>query len=173
MFSWHFSMGGSRNIPLWNKVEEGSRGAYKADNCVAGHLDPEVTLIKKNLWGSQLQRLSCTEMLGARIICCSVAVLCPTLQSHRLQHIRLPCPSLSPRVCSNSCPLSRWYQPSHPLLPASPPSLNLSQHQGLWKPASNFIPVLGKIGVTDPSSIRLQERLIVIMHLSANSETVE
>ena len=64
-------------------------------------------------------------------------------------------------------------QPSHPLLPASPPSLNLSQHQGLWKLASNFIPVLGKIRVTDPSSIRLQGRLTVIRHLSANSETEE
>ena len=27
---------------------------------------------------------------------------------HGLQHVRLPCPSLSPRVCSNSCPLCRW-----------------------------------------------------------------
>ena len=27
---------------------------------------------------------------------------------HGLQHFRLTCPSLSPRVCSNSCPLSRW-----------------------------------------------------------------
>ena len=26
-----------------------------------------------------------------------------------LQHIRLPCLSLSPKVCSNSCPLSQWY----------------------------------------------------------------
>ena len=26
----------------------------------------------------------------------------------RLQHARLRCPSLSPRVCSNSCPLSWW-----------------------------------------------------------------
>ena len=26
-----------------------------------------------------------------------------------LQHARLPCPSLSSRVCSNSCPLSQWY----------------------------------------------------------------
>ena len=25
-----------------------------------------------------------------------------------LQHARLPCPSLCPRVCSNSCPLSQW-----------------------------------------------------------------
>ena len=25
-----------------------------------------------------------------------------------LQHTRLPCPSLSPRFCSNSCPLNQW-----------------------------------------------------------------
>ena len=35
-----------------------------------------------------------------------------SLQSHGLQHARLPCPSPSPRVCSNSCPLSRWYHPN-------------------------------------------------------------
>ena len=33
---------------------------------------------------------------------------CVSLWPHKLQHSRLPCPSLSPRVCSNSCPLSRW-----------------------------------------------------------------
>ena len=44
-------------------------------------------------------------------------------RSHGLQHIRLPCPSLSPKVCSNSCPLSQWCHPAvsstvhrHPLL---------------------------------------------------------
>ena len=31
---------------------------------------------------------------------------------HGLQHIRLPCPSPSPRVCSNSCPLSHWCLPT-------------------------------------------------------------
>ena len=31
-----------------------------------------------------------------------------SLRTHGLQHARLPCPSLAPRVCSNSCPLSRW-----------------------------------------------------------------
>ena len=30
-----------------------------------------------------------------------------SLWPHGLQHARLPCP-LSPRVCSNSCPLSQW-----------------------------------------------------------------
>ena len=29
-----------------------------------------------------------------------------SLWLHGLQHARLPCPSLCPRVCSNSCPLS-------------------------------------------------------------------
>ena len=48
--------------------------------------------------------------------CCSVAKSCLTLQPHRLQHATLSCPSLSPRVCSNSCPLSWW---CHPTIPSS------------------------------------------------------
>ena len=35
-----------------------------------------------------------------------------SLQSHRLQYARLSCPSLSPGVCSNSCPLSQWCHPT-------------------------------------------------------------
>ena len=31
------------------------------------------------------------------------------MQPHGLQHARFPCPSLSPRVSSDSCPLSRWF----------------------------------------------------------------
>ena len=50
-----------------------------------------------------------------------VQSLCPTLWPHWLQHTRLPCPSLSPRICWNSCPLSWWCHPTisycrHPLL---------------------------------------------------------
>ena len=44
-----------------------------------------------------------------------------SLQPHRLQHARLPCPSPSPGVCSNSRPSSWWCHPTilvlcHPLL---------------------------------------------------------
>ena len=35
-----------------------------------------------------------------------------SLWPHGLQHTRLPRPSLSPGVCSNSCPLSRWCYPT-------------------------------------------------------------
>ena len=39
-----------------------------------------------------------------------------SLWPYELQHARLPCPSPSPRVCSNSCPLSQWW---HPTIPSS------------------------------------------------------
>ena len=39
----------------------------------------------------------------------SAAQSCPTLQAHGLLlHARLPCPSPTPGVCSNSYPLSQW-----------------------------------------------------------------
>ena len=35
-----------------------------------------------------------------------------SLQHHGLQHARLPCPSPTPRVYSNSCSLSQWCHPT-------------------------------------------------------------
>ena len=51
--------------------------------------------------------------------CCSVAS--NSLRPHGLQHARLPCPPLSPGVCSNSRPWSRWCRPtiSHSVVPFS------------------------------------------------------
>ena len=37
------------------------------------------------------------------------SVMSYSLWPHGLQHGRPPCPSPSPRVCSNSCPLSQWW----------------------------------------------------------------
>ena len=42
----------------------------------------------------------------------SFSVVSNSLQPHGLQHTRLPCPSPSPRACSNSCLLSWWYHPT-------------------------------------------------------------
>ena len=39
----------------------------------------------------------------------SHSVMSDSLWPRRLQHVRLPCPSLSPGVCSNSCPLNEWW----------------------------------------------------------------
>ena len=45
-----------------------------------------------------------------------------SLQPHGLQHMRLPCPSPTPGVYSNSCPSSRWCYPaiSSSVTPFSP-----------------------------------------------------
>ena len=49
---------------------------------------------------------------NSSILLLSVTLSCLTLQTHGLQHARLPCPSSSPRVCSNLCPLSWWCHPT-------------------------------------------------------------
>ena len=51
----------------------------------------------------------------------SSSVVSDSLQPHKLQHARPPCPSPTPRVYPNSCPLSRWCHITisslgHPLL---------------------------------------------------------
>ena len=51
----------------------------------------------------------------------SCSVVSNTLRPHELQHARLPCPSPTPGVYSNSCPLNQWYYPtiSSSLIPFS------------------------------------------------------
>jgi len=63
------------------------------------------------------------------------SVMSSSLRPHGLQHSWLPCPSLSPRVCSNSCPLSRWCHPT--ILPSVVPFSSWPQSF----PASGTFPV--------------------------------
>ena len=42
----------------------------------------------------------------------SHSVMSDSLRSHGLQHVRSLCPSLTPRVYSNSCPWSQWCHPT-------------------------------------------------------------
>ena len=58
----------------------------------------------------------------------SCSVVSNSLQPHRLQQARPPCPSPIARVYPNPCPLSRWCHPTiSPLSTPSSPALNLSQ----------------------------------------------
>ena len=49
-----------------------------------------------------------TEMFLTYLSQFSCSAMSDSLQPHGLQHGRLPCPSPTPRACSNSCPLSQW-----------------------------------------------------------------
>ena len=42
----------------------------------------------------------------------SHSVVSDSLQPHGPRHVRPPCPSPTPRVYSNSCPLSQWCHPT-------------------------------------------------------------
>ena len=68
------------------------------------------SLSTSNLISSTLSEASrCHDMMFS-----SVQLLrnVRSLRPHRLQHTRLPCPSPTPRVYSNSCPLSWWCHPA-------------------------------------------------------------
>ena len=76
----------------------------------------------------------------------SLSVMPDSLQPHGLQHARLPCPSVSPGVCSNSCPLSKWCHPTilcYPLLlPSIFPSIRVFSNESAlhirWPKYWNF-----------------------------------
>ena len=65
----------------------------------------------------------------------SHSVVSDSLQPHGLQHTRLPCPSPTPRACSNSCPLSLWCHPT-----ISPAVIPFSSHLQSF-PASGSLPM--------------------------------
>ena len=68
----------------------------------------------------------------------SHSVVSNSFWPHGLQCSRLPCPSQSPRACSNSCPLSQWCHPavssSCPLLllPSIFPSLKVFSNESAY-----------------------------------------
>ena len=60
--------------------------------------------VNESLGCRRNQHNSVSQLCG----CGSVAKSHPTLRLHGLQYARLPCPSLSSRICSNPCSLSQW-----------------------------------------------------------------
>ena len=80
-----------------------------------------------------------SEIVANIIIQFSRSVVSNSSRSHGLQHARSPCPSLTPGVYSNSCPLSQWCHPtiSSSVVPFSF-CLHLSLHKDLFKWVSSL-----------------------------------
>ena len=53
-----------------------------------------------------------TSAVDVLLLLFSRSFVSDSLRPHGLQKTRLPCPSPSPRACSNSCPSSRWWHPT-------------------------------------------------------------
>ena len=82
------------------------------------------------------------------------SVMSDSLQPHELQHARPPCPSPTPGVYSNLCPLSQWCHPtiSSSVLPFSSCLQSFPASQSF--PRSQFFASGGKrIGVSASASV--------------------
>ena len=112
----------------------------------AGQENPEDGLWFLLVWGESLclplRFVLCPSFLWRLLVVVSRWVVSNSSWPRGLQHARLPCPSQSFRVCSNSCPLSQWCLPTIcPLLPPSSLALNFPQLQNLfqWVCSSNQV----------------------------------
>ena len=76
----------------------------------------------------------------------SCSVVSDSLQPQGLKHTRLPCPS--PTARNHVHQLNDAIQPSHPLSSPSPPTFNLSQHQGIFKCVSSLHQVANSFSIS-------------------------
>ena len=93
-------------------------------------------------------QLECSVLLQ------SCSVMSDSLWPHRLQYTRLPCPSPSPRTCSNSCTSSQWCHP--PISSSVVPFSFCLQSFPAWKsfPMSLLFASDGQsIGASSPASV--------------------
>ena len=66
-------------------------------------------IVKSCCFGLLKNNHSILEMFAFLVV---QSLSCDSLLPHGLQHTKLPCPSLSPGVCSKSCPLIWWCHPT-------------------------------------------------------------
>ena len=82
----------------------------------------------------------------------SRSVVSNSLQPHESQHARPHCPSPTPGVHPDSCPLSQWWH-LIPLSSPSPLASNPSQHQSLFQWVNSSHEVAKVTGVSALASV--------------------
>ena len=118
----------------WVDIEKSGKASQRGDIWTEG-----IWKMNTNFWNFFFLSKMLFYFLREVSLQFSRSVVFNSLQLHGLQHARPPCPSPTPRVYSNYV---YWVgdaiQPSHPLSSPSPPTFNLSQHQGLFKWVSSL-----------------------------------
>ena len=112
-----------------------SRRGVEVENWKKATRREEISTTRVFTCLEQGEMLESTTWKEKHFILFSCSVVSSTLRPREEQHTRLPCPSLSPRIRSNSYSLSQW---CHPTIPSSvtPSSCCLQSF-----PASQFFPM--------------------------------
>ena len=124
--------------PLWNKLSSHISSYIKLLStpnnkkiCLLPSLGgPWKTVVMSPPWSPPV---SIYLVLSGLLLFVKSLIVSNSLWPHGLQPARLPCPSPSPRVCSNSCPSSQWCHPTISSSVVAFSAFNLSQHQGLFQ----------------------------------------
>ena len=93
---------------LWSPKASPAWGAPGSAR-LSGRCGAKVLVCAQMVQCSQSSEESHQTLSAAAV---SLYVTSNSLRPHRLQHVGLPCPSPSPRVHSDSCPLSWWCYPT-------------------------------------------------------------
>ena len=109
---------------MLGKIEYRRKRGWQRENQMLDGITNLMAMNLSKLWELVMDREAwCAAVCGVAkswTLQLSHLVMSNSLQLHRLQHTRLPCPSPTLRAYSNSCSLNWWCHPiisySHPLL---------------------------------------------------------
>ena len=111
-------------------------------------------VLEKNI----AQRIECKPLYHFILsVQFSRSVVSDSLQTHESQHTRPPCPSPTPGVHSDSCPLSRW---CHPAISSSDVPFSCPQSfpaSGSFQKSQLFASGGQSIGVSASTSVNTQD----------------
>ena len=163
------SMGSHRVGHDWSDLEAAAaacQGIIHAENLKMSRTYILPSEIKPYIWTYGMMYHKTLESHSMWSVQFSHSVVSNSLWPHGLQHARLPCSSLTPIACSNSCPLSRWCHPAItssivpssacPLrLPSIPPSIRVISNESTlhmrwpkyWNFSFSIIPSKGHPGL--------------------------
>ena len=106
-------------------------------------------------WNHEIKRcLFLGRKVMTNLVQFSCTVVSDSLQPHGTQHTRPPCPSPTPRIYPNSCPLSRWHHPT--ILSSDIPFSSCPQSfpaSGSFQMSQLFISGGQSIGVSASASV--------------------
>ena len=99
---WNLALSLQISSVSWNSIQ-----FSKQSHCVS-----RKEMVVPRMGGRKQQQKRGLHAVQSNSVQFSRSVMSDSLQPHESQHARPPCPSPTPGIYSNSCPLSQWCHPA-------------------------------------------------------------